>query len=296
MKVPSSVGRVAIAAGAVLVLGGSAVGIAAAQSQPASSTPTPYQKFIDALAQKLGVSSQDLQTDISQARQEAGLPANGYFPGGPRGRGPGGPGRPGGPGQPGGPGAFGFGPNLQAAADAIGISVQQLRSELPGKSLADVAQAHGKTGADVASALKNEANQQIDSRISQLVNRTIPHDANLSQGGQPPAASNGNGNGNGNRRGPRGPFGGPGSIQQGLDTAAQAIGISTDQLRSELPGKSLAQVAQAHGKAGTDVATALENAAHQQIDGRIDQFVNQTFPQRGPRPAPQSGGDAAEAS
>jgi hypothetical protein len=244
MKIPSSLGRVAIAAGAVLVLGGSAVGIAAAQSQPASA-PTPYQKFIDALAQKLRVSSQELQTDISQARQDAGLPANGYFPGGPRGRGSGG---------------SGFGGDLRVAASAIGISVEQLRSELAGNSLAQVAENHGKNPTDVATALKNDVNQQIDNRISQLVNRTIPQNADLSQG-------------------------------QGLllDPAAQAIGISTDQLRSELPGKSPATVAQAHGKTAADLTMALENAAHQQIDGRIDQGINQTFPQRR---APQGTGQS----
>ena len=181
MHVPLSARRVAIAAGAVLVLGGSAVGIAAAQSTP---TPTAqssgYQKFIDALAQKLGVSSQTLQDDISQVRQAQGLPANGRMPfagrGGPR-------------------GGVGRGVNFQAAATAIGITPQQLMTELPGKSLAQVAQAHGKNPTDVATALKNDAHQRIDQavtngrltadqantaktnvdqRIDQLMTQTIP--------------------------------------------------------------------------------------------------------------------------
>jgi hypothetical protein len=270
MKIPGSVGRVAVVAGAVLVLGGSAVGIAAAQSQP-TSTPTGYQKFIDALAQRLGVSSQQLQTDITQARQDAGLPANAAFPGrpgGPAGRGPRGV-------------AFGPGLNLQAAAQAIGITPQDLRSQLPGKSLAQVASDHGKNGTDVGNALKNAAHQQIDSRIDDLVNRVVPQNANLAPSGQP-AAPNGQANPNG--PGPRRGFGFPGGVvQQGLDVAAQAIGISTDQLRSELAGKSLAQVASNHGKNATDVGNALKNAAHQQIDSRIDQLVNQVLPQRGQR-------------
>jgi len=94
----------------------------------------------------------------------------------------------------------------------------------------------------------------------------------------------------------------PQTIQHGLTVAAQAIGITPDQLRTELPGKSLAQVAQAHGKSATDVATALKNAAHSRIDQavtngrltadqantdktnvdqRIDQMVNQVMPQGG---------------
>lgn len=299
-SLPISFRRIAIAAGAVLVLGGAAVGIAAAQTQP---TPTPgaqssnYQRFIDALAQKLGVSSQTLQTDIDQARQAAGLPAGRGFPGRP---GPGGPRAP--------RGGFFPGFNLQTAATAIGISPQQLRTELQGKSLAQVAQAHGKTANDVITALENEAHTRIDQavtngrltadqantaktnvdqRITQQVSQVTP------QGGPNGAPG-------------RGGFGfgfGPGLIREGLNTAAQAIGITPEQLRTEIQGKSLAQVAQAHGKNPNDVVTALQNAAHQQIDQavssgrltadqgntmktnidqRITQLVNQTVPQGAP--------------
>jgi polyhydroxyalkanoate synthesis regulator phasin len=285
-----SVRHIAVAGVAVLVLTGSAVGIAVAQSQPATPTgqQTAYQKFIDALAKRLNISSQQLQTEITQARQDAGLPANGRgFPGG-LGRGPRG----------------GFGLDFNAAATAIGITPQQLRQELAGKSLAQVAQAHGKSGTDVATALKNAANQridaevaagritadqantrktQIDQRLDQLVNQVMPQ-----------GAPNGPGPGAG--------FGfGRGLLGQGLQAAANAIGITPDQLRQELPGKTLAQVAQAHGKSPSDVATALKNAANQRIDAavsagrltadqanteksnigsRIDQLMNQTVPQR----------------
>src|ERR1051326_4377825 len=120
LHLPLPTRRVAIAAGAVLILGGSAVGIAAAQTAPAA-TPgaqsSAYQKFIDALAQKLGVSSQTLQTDIAQVRQDQGLRPNGGFgPGGPGGRGPRG-------------GFRGPGVDLQVAAQTIGITPQQLRTE-----------------------------------------------------------------------------------------------------------------------------------------------------------------------
>jgi predicted DNA-binding protein (UPF0251 family) len=263
--IPSSFRRIAVASVAVIVLGGAAVGIAAAQAQPATPT-SGYQKFIDALAQRLGISSQQLQTDITQARQDAGLPANGgfgYGRGGPRG---------------------GFGLDFNAAATAIGITPQQLKQELPGKSLAQVAQNHGKTAQDVINALTTSADQRIDQavssgritsdqgntrktnvsqRINQLVNQVMP------QGGP------------GFRRGPGGPGGFGASVRgQFLQTAADAIGISVQQLQQELPGKSLAQVAQAHGKTGTDVANALKNAAHQGADQRVDQLVNQVMPQR----------------
>ncbi|HEX8967853.1 MAG TPA: hypothetical protein VF937_08245 [Chloroflexota bacterium] len=304
----------AIAGLAVLVLGGAAVGIAAAQAQP-PATPTgqqaqtPYQRFLDALAKRLNlkISTDELQTAITQARSDAGLPAGG----------PGFPGR----GGRGGPHGGGFGLDFNAAATAIGIAPDQLRTELSGKSLAQVAQAHGKTGADVATALKNAEHtrvdqavaagrltadqattrkQQADQHIDQLVNQVLP------QGG--PGAG----------RGPGFGFGGPGVLRAGLNAAATAIGITPDQLWTELRGKSLAEVAQAHGKTGADVATALKNAADQRIDQavtagrltadqattqktqigqRIDQLVNQVMPQRGPnrRPGGQGGAGVPDA-
>jgi polyhydroxyalkanoate synthesis regulator phasin len=310
MHLPTSARRVAIAAGAVLVLGGSAVGIAAAQS----ATPTPrangYQQFINALAQKLNVSPATLQDDINQVRQAQGMPANGRMPFG----GPGGP-----------RGGFGAGLSLQAAATALNISPQQLRTELQGKSLAQVATAHGTTGAALAATLKDDAHKRIDQavtngrltadqantaktnvdqHIDQMVNQVMP------AGG--PAAGPGAG------AGPRGTFGfGAGLVQQGLNTAAGAIGISAQDLRTELQkGQTLTQVAQAHSKNPTDVANVLKTAANQRIDQavtaghltadqantmktnvdqRIDQLMTQTIPQggpgrRGPAAPPAPGG------
>jgi polyhydroxyalkanoate synthesis regulator phasin len=291
-----SLRRGLLALSAVAVLGGAAVGIAAAQAAPATpaagQAQSGYQKFLDALAKRLNTSTAALQTAIDQARTDTGLPAGGRgFPG---------------PGGKGGPGRAGFGGELNAAATAIGITPQQLHTELAGKSLAQVAQAHGKTAADVATALKNAAHAridqavtagrltadqattqktQVDQRIDQLVNQVMP---------QPGAAGRG-------RPGGPGGFGGRGGFGADLNAAATAIGIDARQLRTELNGKSLAEVAQAHGKTAADVATALKNAAHTridqavtagrltadqattqktQVDQRIDQLVNQVTQQR----------------
>jgi transposase-like protein len=149
----SSTRRVLVAACAVVVLGGLAVGVAAAQATPTPSGQAQqgYQAFVDALARRLGVTSANLQQAISQARTDVGLPANGQgFPFGPGG----------GHGGPRG------GADLTTAAQAIGISADQLRQELPGKSLAQVAQAHGKNPTDVSNALKNAAHQRIDQAVS----------------------------------------------------------------------------------------------------------------------------------
>ena len=185
-SVSRSLRRGLIAGAAVLVLAGAAVGIASAQSTPTPTTTSQpaakAQAFLDALAKRLNVSTSTLQQAISQARTDAGLPAGNTLPGfGHEGRGPGGP--------------RGFGADLTTAAQAIGISADQLRQELPGKSLAQVAQAHGKNPIDVATALKNAAHQridqtvsagrltadqatqrkqQIDQRIDQMINQALP--------------------------------------------------------------------------------------------------------------------------
>ncbi len=290
-SLPGSLRRGVVALGAVAILGGAAVGIAAAQAQPATPTAAQsgYQKFIDALAQRLSTTTAKLETAIGEARTDAGFPAGGKgFPGGFSRGGP-----------------RGGGVDSNAAATAIGITPQQLHAELVGKSLADVAKAHGKTAADVATALKNAAHTrvdqavtagrltadqattqktQIDQRIDQLVNQVMP------QGGP-------------GGRGKPGGFGERG-FGVGLDAAATAIGIDAQTLRTELAGKSLADVAKAHGKTAADVATALKNAAHTridqavtagrltadqastmktQVDQRIDNQINQVVPQRGNR-------------
>ncbi len=67
--------------------------------------------------------------------------------------------------------------------------------------------------------------------------------------------------------------------QAGLDAAAQALGITPDQLRQELPGKSLTDVAHAHNVDPSVVANALKAVA----DQRVDQLMTRTVPERGPR-------------
>src|SRR5229473_2475677 len=86
-SIPRSFRRLLAAGGAVLILGGAAVGIAAAQTQPTPAAgqqaQSGYQAFIDALAKRLNITPANLQTAIGQARTDAGLPAGGEFPGGP---------------------------------------------------------------------------------------------------------------------------------------------------------------------------------------------------------------------
>ena len=172
-----SLKRTAVAGAAALTMVGVALGVAGAQQaptaapsptapapagsstqQPPAANPAPgtrapggqaapgqdrHAQFLTALAAKLNVTPDRLRQAMEQTRAELGLPD----------RAAGGPGRPGG-GR--------FGPGLDVAARAIGISVEQLRQELPGKTMADVARAHNANPTSVANALKAEANARID--------------------------------------------------------------------------------------------------------------------------------------
>lgn len=75
---------------------------------------------------------------------------------------------PGGPGGRGGPGGHGhgFGPGLEAAASALGLTEDQLRTELrSGKSLADVAKAKGVSVDTLISKLVAAAKAKIAERV-----------------------------------------------------------------------------------------------------------------------------------
>ena len=159
---------------------------------------------------------------MQSVRKDLGMPD--HNPGGPRGpmgRGPGGP--------AGGP------PPLDAAATAIGITVNQLRTELPGKSLADVAKAHNADPSKVKAALVAQAQTRIDdavksgkatadqatkmkeraaSMIDEVMTRTTPTPRKGGWGGWGPKGDHGEG---GRRGGPPGtPV--PTPVKSGTDT------------------------------------------------------------------------------
>jgi DNA-binding transcriptional regulator YdaS (Cro superfamily) len=158
---PTRFKRALVAGFAAAVVAGAAIGVAAAQQTP---TPTPNQQqqnrqtqrqnFLAALAKRLNISVDQLNQAIAGARQDVGLPPPGQ----------GGQGKPGGIGRGFGRGLFAQG--AQTVASTLGISTDQLRQELPGKSLAQVAQAHGKSAQDLITALTNAANQHIDQAVS----------------------------------------------------------------------------------------------------------------------------------
>lgn len=144
-----------LAAGVVaLVLAGSAVGVVAAQQ---AATPTPagqpqtretrFQRFIDVMASKLGVSPDQVKQAFTEARKEVG-PFHWEW----RSR----------PAQV----RKMVRHELAVAAKAIGVTPRELHQELAGKSLSDVATAHNVDPATVANALRSDAHARVDQLVS----------------------------------------------------------------------------------------------------------------------------------
>ncbi len=170
----------------------------------------------------------------------------------------------------GGPGA-----SLDAAAKALGISSDTLKTDLRnGQTIAQVAKAKGVAVQKVISAMVADAKAKIDAQVSaghltsdqatkiesglttmitNLVNGTRPKPPT----GAVPAP----------RAGHAGRFGGPGAS---LDAAAKALGISSDTLKTDLRnGQTIAQVAKAKGVAVQKVISAMVADAKAKIEAQV---------------------------
>jgi hypothetical protein len=108
-------------------------------------------KFINTLAARLGVSSDKLQQALKDTQQEVGpVPLLGGIPKdaiGIQGK------------------TISISSPLAPAAKAIGISEDQLRQELAGTSLTDVAKAHNVDPQKVASAIKTARETDLDQAV-----------------------------------------------------------------------------------------------------------------------------------
>lgn len=164
---------------------------------------------------------------------------------------------------------MGGGVELEAAAKALGITVDELRTALQDdKSIADVAEEKGVDKQKVidamvaaAEARLDEAKAALPERIAAMVDGTMP------------AGGPGGGPGGGHRGGP----GGGGHRGAGLSAAATALGISEDDLRTALQdGKTIAAVAEEKGVdlqkvIDAMVADAKTHLAEEVESGRITQ-------------------------
>ena len=167
----------------------------------------------------------------------------------------------------------GHGATLEAAAKAIGISVDDLRAALrDGKSIAEVAEDEGASRQAVVDAMVAAAERELDEaraalpeRIGEIV------DAKRPAGGPGPRDEGPGGKGPGGPgHGPGNP-GGPSRGRPHLEPAATAIGISVDDLRAALrDGKSIAEVAVAEGSTRQAVVDALVAAARDRIEQAVE--------------------------
>jgi AraC-like DNA-binding protein len=143
-----------IAVAALVVAGGGGAAIAVAQDSSSSG-----QSFLDSVARHLGISSQKLE-DATQADELKARIQSGEFPPfagpllGPRS----------GHFHRGGPPLFGE--KLSAAADYLGLSQAELRTELSdGRSLAEIAKARGKSVDGLKKAILDEAEKKLDQLV-----------------------------------------------------------------------------------------------------------------------------------
>lgn len=168
--------KIGIGIAALLAAAGGGVAIGASSSSPSEEN----QAVLDDAAKQLGISSSKLSSALKKAlsdRVDAAIAAgrvtkaqgdalkqrinsDAFSLFGGFGRGPGlGPGL--------GPGHFGFFGSIDAAASYLGLTEAQLHEELEGgKTLAQVAQAHGKTVDGLVDALVAATKKHLDEAVA----------------------------------------------------------------------------------------------------------------------------------
>jgi hypothetical protein len=159
----------------------------------------------------------------------------------------------------GGPGA-----NLDVAAQALNLSVEDLRERLrDGRTLAQVAQEQNVDVQSVIDAMVAAASAHIDEEVQEgdlTADEANERKANLEE--------------RITRLVNEGPqrHGGPRGHGAGFDAAAQALGISEEELREQLrDGKTIAQVAQ---ERNVDVQRVID-AMVADVNARIDEKVQE---------------------
>jgi polyhydroxyalkanoate synthesis regulator phasin len=146
------------------------------------------------------------------------------------------------------------GEKLATAAEVLGMTEAELRTQLhSGKSIADVAAEKGVDKQKVIDALVAAASARIDQMKAQLPQRMAEM---VERDGLPRHE--------GRHRGPGR------SMVNPLDDAATALGISAQELRTELEaGKSIATIASEKGKSLDEVKAAMIRDAMARIDQAV---------------------------
>ena len=177
------------------------------------------------------------------------------------------------PGDMRGHGPRGGGIASDAVAKVLGLTADELRTELQsGKSLADVAKAKGVDVEKVKTAILEDFTAKEQAEVASGEHTQAEVDAKIAEfktrlddmvNGVRPAGTPGEMGDHGKGHGPRG-----GAIAS--DAVAKALGLTADELRTELQsGKSLADVAKAKG---VDVA-AVKAAITADVKAHLDEEV-----------------------
>jgi len=143
-------------------------------------------------------------------------------------------------------GPFGSPHSLATAATYIGITEAELRTELQtGRTLAEVAVAHGKTRDGLIAALAAEATKQITTAVDQPGTMFTDRGARVGPGGA------------------RG-------VMNDIAAAAAYIGTTEADLRTKLQaGQTLAQIATAAGKTRDGLIAAMVADGNARIDAAV---------------------------
>jgi len=159
--------------------------------------------------------------------------------------------------------------DLQQVANAIGISVAQLQTEMSaGKAIAAIATEHKVAASTVISTLVADENTEIDAAVTsgqltpaqatQMKSQTAQRVTAVVNGTEPARG----------RGGPGGPGGGTRAEDQQI--VAGAIGITTTQLQTELTaGKTIASIATEHNVTAAKVINAWVASENTEIDQRV---------------------------
>ena len=157
---------------------------------------------------------------------------------------------------------------LRQTAKALQISVKQLRQELQGTTLAAVIVAHGQTVADVEAKVVAAFKAKLDARVAAKKLTQERADALLSRFQQHLDRLV-------NRQVNHAPGARAARVAVGRvlhKAAAEYLGLSLAQLRQQLPGHSLAQLAEAQSAQGKSVQ-GLEDAMVAAVKAKLDKAV-----------------------
>jgi hypothetical protein len=159
------------------------------------------------------------------------------------------------------------GPASAAVADYLGLTATELRTQVEsGKTLADVARAQGKTVSGLEDAIVADAKTHLDADVA-AGKLTAAQEATMLADlkshvddivdGVVPAG------------GPGGRHGGPGGGPFDATAIADYLGLTAAQLRTQLAGTSLADIAKAQGKTVSGLEDAIVAAATKRLDAAV---------------------------